>query len=96
MIIQYTQKKKYINDLIKLLAKESKQPLIGLKNDIEVNLNKCQGMSLSRDENENKYTLNINDSRITSEDSVILLSVEIQNKLNFEKLISILCRKASN
>ena len=41
MIIQYTQKKKYINDLIKLLAKESKQPLIGLKNDIEVNLNKC-------------------------------------------------------
>ena len=53
-------------------------------------------MSLSRDENENKYTLKINNSRITSEDSVILLSVEIQNKLNFEKLISILCRKASN
>ena len=41
------------------------------------------------------YTLNKKDSHITSEDSVILLGVKIGNKLNFEKHISTLCKKAS-
>ena len=39
-------------------------------------------MVLSCDKKENKYTFDINDSRITSEDSVLFLGVEIDNKLN--------------
>lgn len=42
-------------------------------------------MTLSCDKKENKYTLNINDSHITSEDSFILLGFEIDNELSFEK-----------
>ena len=44
-------------------------------------------MILSYDEKEKKYTLNINNSHITSGESDILLGVEIKNKLNFEKHI---------
>ena len=39
-------------------------------------------MVLSCDKKENKYTFDINDSRITSEDSVLFLGVENDNKLN--------------
>ena len=41
----------------------------------------------------NKYTLNINNSHIPSEDPDILSDVEIDNKLNFKKLILTFCRK---
>ena len=46
-------------------------------------------MIMSCDKKENKYDLNINNLIITSsEDSVTLLGIEIDNKLNFEKHVS--------
>ena len=72
-----------INELIKLLEKESKPAIDWFKtNDTIVNPDKFQAMVLSCDKKENKYTFDINDSRITSEDSVLFLGVEIDNKLN--------------
>ena len=72
-----------INELIKLLEKKSKPAIDWFKtNDTIVNPDKFQATVLSCDKKENKYTFDINDSRITSEDSVLFLGVEIDNKLN--------------
>ena len=43
-----------------------------------------------------KYDLKINGSIISSEKSVTLLGIEIDNKLNFEKQVANICRKANN
>ena len=61
-----------------------------------VNTDKFQAMILSSDKKENKYDLKINDSIISSEKSVTLLGIEIDNKLNFEKQVANICRKANN
>ena len=53
-------------------------------------------MVLSSDKKENKYDLKINSSIISSEKSVTLLGVAINNKLNFEKQVANICRKANN
>ena len=46
-------------------------------------------MTMSCDKKETKYDLNINNLTITSSvDSVTLLGIEIDNKLNFEKHLS--------
>ena len=75
-----------LNELIKLLEKKNKSAIDWFKNnDMTINLGKFHAMILSCDKKENKYTLNRSDSNITSEDSPILLGVEIDNKLNFEK-----------
>ena len=50
-------------------------------------MDKFQAMILSYDKKEKKYTLNINNSHITSGESDILLGLEINNKLSFEKHI---------
>ena len=42
------------------------------------------------------YPLNINDLTINSENSVKPLGIKIDNRLSFEKHISILCNKASS
>ena len=47
------------------------------------------------DKKENKHDLNINNSIISSVDSVTLLGIEIDNKLNFEEHVSTICKKAS-
>ena len=52
-------------------------------NDMTINRDKFQVMILSCDKKENKHDLNINNSIISSVDSVTLLSMEIDNKLNF-------------
>ena len=50
---------------------------------------KFQAMIISCDKKENKCDLNINNSIIISfVDSVTLLVIEVDNKLNFEKLVS--------
>ena len=61
-----------------------------------VNPDKFQAMILSFDKKEKKYDLNINNSIISSEKSVTLLGIETDNKLNFDKQVSNICRKANN
>ena len=48
-----------------------------------VNPDKFQAMIISCDKKENKHDININNSIISSVDSVTLLRIEIDNKLNF-------------
>ena len=92
----YTTKKN-VEDLIKVLEKESKSAIDWFEiNDMIVNTDKFQAMILSSDKKENKYDLKINDSIISSEKSVTLLRIEIDNKLNFEKQVENICRKANN
>ena len=64
-------------------------------NNMIVNTDKLQAMILSSDKKENKYDLKINDSIISSEKSLTLLGIEIDNKLNFEKQVANICRKAN-
>ena len=61
-----------------------------------VNPDKFQAMIFSSDKKEKKYDLNINNSIISSEKLVTLLETEIYNKLNFDKQVSNICRKANN
>ena len=62
-------------------------------NDMIVNPDKFQAMIISCDKKENKYDLNINNSIISSADSVTILAIEIDNKVNFEKHVSAICKK---
>ena len=58
-------------------------------NDVIVNPNKFQAMITSCDKKENKYDLNINSSIIISSvDSVAVLGIEIDSRLNFEKHVA--------
>ena len=52
-------------------------------------------MIMSRDKKENKHDLYINNSIVSSADSVTLLGIEIDNKLNFEKHVLTISKKAS-
>ena len=52
-------------------------------------------MIKSCDKKENKHDLNLKNSIISSVDSDTLLRIEINNKLIFEKHISIICKSAS-
>ena len=83
-------------ELIKVLEKETKSATDWFKiNDMIVNPDKFQAMIISYDKKENKHDLNINIPIISSVDFVILLGTEIDNKLNFEKHASNICKKAS-
>ena len=87
---------KNIEALIKILERESSSAIDWFKmNDMIVNPDKFQAMILSSDKRENKFQLNINDSTISSEDSVTLLGIEIDSKLNFKNHVSTICKKAS-
>ena len=61
-----------------------------------VNPDKFQSMIISSKKDLSKSVLNINGVELTMEPSVKLLGIEIDNKLNFEKHISNICKKASN
>ena len=87
---------KSIEKLQKVLERESKSVIDWFKiNDMIVNPDKFQAMILSSDKKDKKFQLNINDSTISSEDSITLLGIEIDNKLNFKNHISIICKKAN-
>ena len=89
--------KKNVEELIKVLEKESNTAIDWFKmNDMIVNPDKFQAMILSSNKKENKFDLKINNSIISSEKSVTLLGIEIDNKLNFDKQVSNICRKANN
>ena len=53
-------------------------------------------MRIVRRNNEmiDEYLLNITEAKVTSEKSVTLLGIEIENKLSFEKHSSSLCKKS--
>ena len=53
-------------------------------------------MIISSKKDLSKSVWNINGVELTMKSSVKLLGIEIYNKLNFEKHISNICKKASN
>ena len=61
-----------------------------------VNPDKFQSTIISSEKDLSKSVLNINGVELTMEPSVKLLGIEIDNKLNFEKHISNICKKARN
>ena len=62
-----------------------------------VNPKKFEAIIINRQNrsNHNCY-LTINNAEIKSKESVTLLGTEIDNKLNFEKNVSAICKKANN
>ena len=58
-----------------------------------VNLDKFQSMIISSKKDRSKSVLNINGIELTMKSSVILLGIEINNKLNFEITFSIFAKK---
>ena len=60
-----------------------------------VSSDKFQSMIVSSKKGLSKYVLNINDMEVTKESSLKLLGIKIDNKQNFEKHISNICKKTS-
>ena len=89
---------KDITALLKLLEKESETAIKWFEdNNMIVNPEKFQAIIIdSRNQLQDKYRLRVNNAEIVPKTSVTLLGVEIDNKLNFEKHISSICKKASN
>ena len=62
-----------------------------------VNLKKFQVIIINRqNRSSHNFCLNINSAEIKSKKSVTLLGIEIDNKLNFEKHVSTVCKKVNN
>ena len=66
-------------------------------NEMIVNPDKFQEIIIKKNSKmKDSYPLNISDQKISSENCVKLLGIEIDNKLCFKQHISTLCKKASN
>ena len=61
-----------------------------------VNPDKFQSMNISSKKDLSKSVLNTSGVELAMESSVKLLGIKIDNKLNIEKRISNICKKASN
>ena len=62
-----------------------------------VNPKKFQAIIMNRQNRSNhNCCLTINNVVIKSKESVTLLGIEVGNKLNFEKYVSTICKKANN
>ena len=62
-----------------------------------VNPGKFQGMIINRfGKMKNKHEMYMGNKEITSEHSVKLLGIEIDNQLKFDNYVSILCRKSGS
>ena len=88
---------KDLTELLEILRKECETAVNCFKTKkMIVNPDKFQSMIISSKKDQSKSVLNINGVELTMESTVILLGIEIDNKLNFEKHISNICKKASN
>ena len=86
-----------MRELLQILRKECETAINWFKtNNMIVNPNKFQSMIISSKKDLSKSVLKINGVELTMESSVKLLGIVIENKLNFEKHISNICKKASN
>ena len=84
-------------ELSEILRKECETTINWFKtNNMIVNPDEFQSMIISSKKGVSKYVLNIDSVELTMKSSVKLLGIEIYNKLNFEKHIYNICRKASN
>ena len=90
--------KRDLNELLRLLEKEREVAIKWFTNNkMIVNPKKFQAIIMNRQNRSNhKYCLTINNAEIKSKGSVTLLGNEIANKLNFEKHVSKICKKANN
>ena len=87
---------KSIPDLIKSLEEESNNAIEWLKiNDMIANPDKFQAIILSRNSSkQDTYQLKFDNNVIQSSPEVILLGMEIDNKLNFNKHVHQLVKRA--
>ena len=87
-----------VEKLLETLERESQIATDWFKeNHMIVNPDKFQAIIVKRNSEMNDhYTLNIDGNQVTSEKSVKLLGISIDNKLLFDEHISSLCKKASN
>ena len=85
-----------IPDLIKTLENDSEKAIKWFDdNDMSANAKKFQGMILNKNGRYNElHDFNIGGFTIRSKSHVELLGIEIDFKLNFNKYISKLCKKA--
>ena len=90
--------KRDLNELLRLLEKESEVAIKWFSdNNMIVNPKKFRAIIKNRENRSNhNHCLIINNAEIKSKESVTLLGIEIDNKLNFEKNVSAICKKANN
>ena len=85
-----------LNRLLNILEKESETAINWFKeNEMIVNPDKFQTMILGK-HNIKEINLKINETNIKAQNSVTLLGIEIDNKLNFNNHVSTICKKAGN
>ena len=87
-----------LNELLRLLEKESEVAIKWFSdNNMILNLKKFQAIAINRQNRSNhNCCVTINNAEIKSKESVTLLVTEIDSKINFEKHVSTICKKANN
>ena len=90
--------KRDLNQILKLLEKENEVAIKWFSdNNMTVNPKKFQAIIINRQNRSNhNCCLTINNVEIKSKESVSLLGIEIDNKLNFEKHVSTICKRTNN
>ena len=88
---------KDLTELLEILQKGCETAVNWFKtNNMIVNPDKFQSMIISSKKDLTQSVLNINGVELTRESSVKLLGIETDKKLNFEKHIFNICKKATN
>ena len=87
-----------VDDLVTDLQKEPENAIDWFRsNEVVVNPDKFQSIIINRlGELKNSYELLLDNCKIYLENSLTLLGIEIDNKLNFEKHVTALCQKTSH
>ena len=90
--------KRDLNELLRLVEKASEVAIKWFSsNNMIVNPKKFQAIIINRQNRSNhNCCLTINNAGIKSKESVTLSVIEIDNKLNFKKHASTICKKANN